>query len=213
MIIYRVTNKINNKSYIGRTTRSLSARWYEHCYGTGCGIKLKNAINKYSKDNFIVDIMQTCSSIEELNSSEQHWIKHLDTIANGYNLSSGGKNSIPCAETRAKMSESNKIAQNRPERLIEISFNMKSLWQNNEYRIKQSKSRSGIPKSQEWKEQARARTKKIPIAQLDLNNNVIKIFDSAVDIKRTLGFSTSNIIANCKGRIKTAYGYMWKYSV
>ena len=43
--------------------------------------------------------------------------------------------------------------------------------------------------------------------------NTIKTFDSAVDVKRALGFPISNIIACCKGRIKTAYSYMWKYSV
>jgi group I intron endonuclease len=213
MIIYKITNTINGKFYIGQTTRNIKLRWYEHCHGSGCGIKLRHAINKYGKNAFIIEIVQNCSSLDELNKAEQTWIKDLNAIDSGYNLESGGKNKVPCLETRQKMSRSHKIAQNKPERLEQISKTMRSLWQNEEYKASQSKSRKGIPKSLEWKKKAVARTKKLAIDQLDLNGNTIKTFDSAVDVKRALGFPTSNIIACCKGRIKTAYSYMWKYSV
>ena len=213
MIIYKITNTINGKFYIGQTIRNIKSRWSEHCHGSGCGIKLRHAINKHGKNAFTIEVIQTCNSIEELNKAEETWIKDLNTIDSGYNLESGGKNKVPCLETRQKMSRSHKIAQNKPERLEQISKSMKSLWQNEEYRALQSNSRKGIPKSLEWKRKAVARAKKIAINQLDLSGNVIKTFASAVDVKRTLGFPTSNIIACCKGRIKTAYSYMWKYSV
>lgn len=49
-----------------------------------------------------------------------------------------------------------------------------------------------------------------PIVQLDLNNNLIKKWNSAIEVEETLGFSRKNISQCITGRTKTAYGYIWK---
>ena len=49
------------------------------------------------------------------------------------------------------------------------------------------------------------------IEQYDLNNNLLKIWNSEADIHRSLGISQGNIYACCAGRRKTAGGYIWKY--
>lgn len=50
-----------------------------------------------------------------------------------------------------------------------------------------------------------------PVLQFDLNDNLIKEFPSLMQVYRELGFSCGNIVNCCKGRYKTAYGYIWRY--
>ena len=51
----------------------------------------------------------------------------------------------------------------------------------------------------------------IPILQFDLNNNLVKQWDSQIEIQRELGYKQSVISNCCNGRGKTAYGYIWKH--
>ena len=57
----------------------------------------------------------------------------------------------------------------------------------------------------------RAEKRKKPICQYSLDGHMIKIWDSARDIKNKLGFFESNIVKCCKGNIHTYKGYVWKY--
>lgn len=50
------------------------------------------------------------------------------------------------------------------------------------------------------------------VVQYDLDENLIKIWDCISDIERELNFSRSNISKVCKGKQKTAYGFIWKYT-
>lgn len=50
-----------------------------------------------------------------------------------------------------------------------------------------------------------------PVLQFDLNDNFIKEYPSIRQVYRELGFSYQNIYTCCKGRHKTAYGYIWRY--
>jgi group I intron endonuclease len=107
MIVYKITNKIDNKQWIGQTIRSLEERWAEHCKKQSPCRYLKNAIQKYGRENFEIKILVRCNSIEEMNRREQYYIRLLNTLApNGYNLDSGGKNKLVHPDTRRKLSES-----------------------------------------------------------------------------------------------------------
>ena len=94
MLIYKATNIINNKSYIGLTTRTLQERKLEHLRH----IKTENtyfhrAINEYGKDNFLWEIIDdTPSSIKELKEKESYYIQYFNTLTpNGYNITTGGE--------------------------------------------------------------------------------------------------------------------------
>ena len=50
-----------------------------------------------------------------------------------------------------------------------------------------------------------------PVLQFDLNDNLIKEFPSLMQVYRELGFSCQNICACCNGKLKQAYGYIWRY--
>ena len=57
----------------------------------------------------------------------------------------------------------------------------------------------------------RANSKRVPILQLDMNDNIVREFNSAKEAESTLGFNSSNITNCCKGKYKSMYGYKWKY--
>lgn len=49
------------------------------------------------------------------------------------------------------------------------------------------------------------------VKQFDLNNNFIKEWESMIEIERKLNYKVAGICQCCKGKIKTAYNYIWKY--
>ena len=85
--IYLTTNLINNKKYIGKRASRVFDRSY---YGSGK--ILKKALNKYGKENFKVEILEWCLTLEDLNLAEKKWIKNCNAQESleYYNISSGG---------------------------------------------------------------------------------------------------------------------------
>jgi group I intron endonuclease len=105
-IIYKITNKINGKVYIGQTTRALHIRWREHCISPRRCPYLFRAIKKYGEENFEIIVIKTCFTIDELNHWEEYYIKELNTLAiNGYNLRPGGKNKKQHSTSKNKISK------------------------------------------------------------------------------------------------------------
>ncbi len=86
MIIYKTTNLINNKIYVGQDSKN-------NPNYLGSGIHLKRAIKKYGKEFFIKEILETCLNIIELNEKEIYWINELKStdINIGYNISFGSQ--------------------------------------------------------------------------------------------------------------------------
>ncbi|MCR4661666.1 MAG: GIY-YIG nuclease family protein [Clostridia bacterium] len=82
--IYKTTNLINNKFYIGQHKNNKNNSSY-----LGSGKILKYAINKYGKENFKLEILEECDSQQKLNEREKYWIKILKN-ENCYNISDGG---------------------------------------------------------------------------------------------------------------------------
>lgn len=111
-IIYKITNTINGKSYIGQTTRSLKERIYGHRsslrYDSNrrkCSA-LVAAFKKYGFDNFEFKEICRCFSIDELNEEESNQIKKHKTLCPmGYNISIGGGNTFKTDLVREKMSK------------------------------------------------------------------------------------------------------------
>jgi len=115
MIIYKATNKIDGKCYIGQTVKLLKQRKSEHerqSKRNTSNNHFYNALSKYGKENFSWKIIEKCESKEELNEMEFHYIKQYDTFNNGYNSTSGGDSGFEAKpiteEIRKKMSEAHK---------------------------------------------------------------------------------------------------------
>lgn len=96
MIIYKVTNKINGKVYIGKTKRSIETRWKQHVHDARgkhrCG-KLQKAILEHGEKNFIVEQIDCAATNDEANDKEIYWIAFYNSTETGYNTSAGGRNS------------------------------------------------------------------------------------------------------------------------
>ena len=92
--IYKITNTINGKSYIGQTIQNVKERFYQHC-ATKCSKAVSNmaihrAIKKYGKSNFTVEVIEEIDSTN-LNDRERYWIKYYNSYNNGYNSTKGGQ--------------------------------------------------------------------------------------------------------------------------
>ncbi len=107
LIIYKATNLINNKIYIGQTINSLKQRKSRHIYESdnGCDYCLHRAIRKYGANNFKWEVLCCCFTIDGLNEMEVYFIALYDSFENGYNLTSGGLNFIRSEESKKKMSD------------------------------------------------------------------------------------------------------------
>jgi len=103
MIIYKATNKINGKSYIGQTKYDMQVRISGHVRK---GHVFHEALKKYGREAFRWEILENCASGEELNDREKFWISFHDTISpKGYNLTDGGRQCEFSDTTKTKMSE------------------------------------------------------------------------------------------------------------
>lgn len=96
--IYKITNLINNKVYIGQTIHP-ERRWTEHKQKAKHGqdkFPIHLAINKYGEENFTFEIIEWT---EDFNNEEKRLIKELNTICpNGYNIGEGGENYVMYGE-------------------------------------------------------------------------------------------------------------------
>ena len=89
--IYKFTNKINNKSYIGQSV-NINRRYKEHKNIYRENTIFHDALIEFGFSNFIFTIVEECK-INELNDKEIYYIKKYNTLfPNGYNVSSGGSN-------------------------------------------------------------------------------------------------------------------------
>ena len=88
MYIYKITNKVNGKVYIGQSIRPIEQRFQRHINDAVNNIldtHFARAIRKYGKENFYIELVETCDNQTELNLREQYWIRKYDSINNGYN--------------------------------------------------------------------------------------------------------------------------------
>jgi len=161
MVIYKTTNLINGKIYIGQDSNN-------NPYYKGSGVLLSKALKRYGGKNFKKEILAWCYSKEHLDFLEKFYIEYFNSkIPNGYNISDGGEGMIGednpnfgkpgywLGKKRPKMTGSNNPmanpeirektrlaiieSQNRPEVSSKKSISVAKLWkENQEFREKNS---------------------------------------------------------------------------
>ena len=91
--IYKITNDINDKVYIGKTLSTVEKRFAQHKKDSSCIQKqirpLYRAMNKYGCEHFSVELLEE-SPIEILSEREIFWIDFYDSYRTGYNATKGG---------------------------------------------------------------------------------------------------------------------------
>jgi group I intron endonuclease len=109
MQIYKITNKINNKIYIGKDTTN-DSNYY------GSGVLITKSIKKHGIENFTKEILEVCDTNNILCEREKYWISFFNScdLQIGYNISKGGdggdtlSNHPNINEIKEKISESMK---------------------------------------------------------------------------------------------------------
>ena len=182
MLIYKITNKINKKVYIGQTTRKLKSRWRGHVSSSVLNKSnnlFHNAIQKYGEDAFEVEQIDFANSREELDVLEKHYIEKFDSLhPNGYNLKTGAtgarysshsKNKMREAKLGTTVSETTKqrMRDTHKERWTDISLRerksetSKELWKDPKYRKAILKARKEYWADQENRDAAAERAKEM----------------------------------------------------
>lgn len=119
--IYKITNKINGKSYIGQTT-NYQRRFREHRnkgYGEEPSKLLYKAFDKYGIDNFDFEVIEDLT--ENYNEREKYWIQYYNTLTpNGYNIEPGGE------EPPLNIGENSPYAEHTAQQIKEIKELLKN---------------------------------------------------------------------------------------
>lgn len=201
MIVYKITNNVNGKIYIGQTTRSLENRWRQHRHHPGCRI-LHKAIKKYGAENFTVEQIDAAANIDELNQKEKLWIQHYDCIApNGYNLKSGGNRPTYSEASRQRMSRNHAdmSGENNPRYGVRLS---------DDTRKKISDSHKGKSLSAQHRLRvAMASPKRKCVLNIDTGEH----FSSSRMAEKQCGLPHGTVSRVCRGEGHTAGGFHWRY--
>ena len=206
--IYQIINDINDKIYIGKTERSIEERWNEHC--RACNYThyekrpLYSAMKKYGIEHFHISLLEETDNPEE---RETYWIEQKQSFKHGYNATIGGdgKKYIDYDLVIASYKETQNVAETARRLNIDRSHASTILRTCN----------IDILSTGEVNQK---RVGKV-INQYTLQGEYIQSFPSAKSAADALGKTTatskgatSHITDVCRGKRKTAYGYIWKFS-
>lgn len=202
--IYKITNLLNNKSYVGKTTFSLEVRWNKHlqnynnsnshCYN----YYLYRAMRKYKINNFKIELIEEINNDSLLNEREQYWIKFYDTFKNGYNMTLGGEGQrlynkekiISLWENEKSIKEISKIMNCSSDT---VYLTIKDL---DSYSPKESQRRSAITKE---------------VSQYDLNGNYLKTYNSMKEACEENNISI-DILSVCLNKNRAfCHNYLWSF--
>lgn len=206
--IYQITNKLNGKIYIGKTERSVQERWKEHCRDylkERCEIRpLYRAMKKYGVENFFIEVIEETDNPEE---RETFWIQQKGGFKSGYNATLGGdgKRYVDYDLVIATYKEVQNIAETS--RILNLDKDTVSkILHSNHIEIISN-------------ERVVQRVLGKIINQYDKQGNYIQSFPSVKAAAEALGKitstsngATSHISDVCRGKRKTAYGYIWKFA-
>ena len=89
--LYKITNQINGKVYVGITKLELDQRWKQHVsQSKSPKYPLHRAINKHGQDNFCITLLYECDDRRTISEMEEPTILSYDSRENGYNVAKGG---------------------------------------------------------------------------------------------------------------------------
>jgi len=208
--IYKITNLVNGKEYIGQTSLSIQERFKQHIHDANKGYynhrPLYNAFNKYGIENFIVEELEECNT-EEVNQKEIEYINKFDTYSNGYNATLGGEGTVTIDYD--KVLEKYRMGLSAGQIAKDMNHDIKQIT-----RILKSK---GVSKEEivERGHDSQGR----PLYKIDKKTNeILEKFDSVAKAaqylkdnnisKDTIGGISAHISQCCNGIRKTAYGFI-----
>lgn len=204
--IYKITNKVNKKIYIGKTTQTIQARWKQHVNRALNDLTrtehFMNAIRKWGKDNFIIEEIEQCKD-ESLDERERFWIAYYDSYYGwGYNSTEGGDGTV--------LYDHDLIRE-----LWEKGLSVSEISEH--IRCHRKTTSSVLHASGITDEEIKTRGNKMSgeknkraVQQYNSKGNFIAEYSCAQEAATLNELDTSNLRAACRGRYY-AYGYYWIY--
>lgn len=184
--IYKITNTINGKMYIGQTRRTIEQRWKQHIRSSFSNSSFDKgpfhlAIKKYGIDTFKVEQIEECNN-EELNDRETYWIEYFDARHKGYNVTTGGEHHWKW-ETKEILELWNEG--------LGVSEIMKKLNANSGSMISDRLKSEGITTDEIMSRgyKRSGKTKRLPIYMYDRDGNYIKEFNSKHEAAKEIGYN------------------------
>ena len=109
--IYKITNQINGKVYIGQTWVGIKKRFRVHKQPSyrGC-LKLHSAFEKHGRDNFTIELITLTGTQETADHLEKYFISKYDSISNGYNIREGGSPSTEEIARKLSISQKGRLS-------------------------------------------------------------------------------------------------------
>lgn len=237
-IIYKITNTINNKSYIGMTTKTLEHRWIEHVSAAYNSRSInynnlfKRAIRKYPIncwDKTIIDFSKI--DLNDLKDKEKYWIKHYNTYAfssdgYGYNATQGGDcycgyNEMPVAIFDPLTLKKIKIFDNETQaaeylHLSQIPYNWVGVKNHALKGFCLVYQKDIINKTEQEQREYIFSLYPNHVCQLDLYGKMIQKYFSIKDVvNKNKSFSLGPIGKCCRyptDNSQMAFGYQWCYA-
>lgn len=212
--IYKVTNLINNKVYIGKTN-NLERRKREHEIKENNSL-IDRAIKKYGEENFVWEILEFVEKSQS-NEREKYWIDKYnsyfrDENSNGYNMTRGGDGGSAWNLQQVHIYD----IKGNYLRTFETISQAKKFYNTNT-NIKNKSLLKGkyitiISKDKPKKqiEPYKRKSKSKPILQLDENKNIINRYNS-ISEAGLKGYNRTGIIGCLKKYYKKSSGYYWCY--
>jgi group I intron endonuclease len=219
-VVYKHTNRINGKVYVGQTVQEPKIRFLSG-HGYKANKHFSSAIKKYGWDSFDHQILAEGLTREEADRLESKYIIEFESYKRekGYNKSMGGDSPTLNEETK----------RNLAERMREMARRRRGIPMSEEQKKKISESRKGkrVGKDHQFygrvlspEELERLRLANIGrpsgvnlnVDQLSLDGIFLKKWDSAKRAGESLDTDVSTITKCCKGKRKTAGGFIWRYS-
>lgn len=220
-IIYKLTNKVNGKSYVGQTLHekqrlNTHKRAGKNKKLTYRALVVDYAIAKYGFENFEYTVLERDIPQNKLNEREIYWINYFDTLNTGYNLTKGGQNSSQLSKKKVTMYdfEGNYIRTfDSIQDAAELTNNSKSKICNcckykrraaGGYQWRYADDKSNVLPYK------RTNTLTKAVEQYSLDGNYLATYKSMAEAARLLNKSVTGISGCVRERQKTAYGYIWK---
>lgn len=230
--VYMTTNMVNGKRYIGQKKIFAHGNWRSYL---GSGKGLTNAVKKYGREHFYKDILEACSTQEELDAREVYWIKYYDAVEDSmfYNIMPGGRGNVRPVR---RFGEANKASGHTEAQAKEVIRLLCDGWCTADiirelnvgkyfvYNIKNKSSWAHLTKDitfptveRKYKLQKDLSYDKYTfngpgILQYDLYGNYVSKYNSIEDVIKSIGPEKRKpILEVCKHKNSYAYNSLWFY--
>jgi len=204
--IYKITNKVNGKMYIGETNRTIEIRWRQHksrAKDPQYTEYLYQAMRKYGIENFTIECLEQCCPEERFHKETNYIILYNTLAPNGYNLvlSQDGPTPLMIQQVLDLWGEGLSLVGIGAKIHIDpktISGYLRSNGVTSEEILERRTKNAG-------KHSRKA------VIQYTLDGDFIREFESASAASRELSCNNASISKCCKGNILTYNGYIWQY--